>query len=293
SETIVTGAGINVVTGTGTTGDPYIITATEVDGSVTNEVNTVFAVNAGNLEITDSDGTLSVPLASLGTDDQNIDVLTLNGATNILTVGIENGSDLTVDLSSLSDTETITTMTGTAGSGNAIGTYTNEASTPVVINETVTTLSQDNATGVITYTNESATAQTADVISTDADNQITAGSDGGAYLNLPVIYSAGKVNGNGTAASIYQATVSRINEGDYQITFTTALSNANYIIQLATIDCNGDCPGNTSANYDDPGITYYDQQTSGFKINIGDSDNGTTSKDDIDLEFMYTVIKLP
>ncbi len=99
SETIVTGAGINVVTGTGTTADPYIITATEVDGSVTNEINTAFAVNAGNLEITDSDGTLSVPLASLGTDDQNIDVLTLNGATNILTVGIENGSDLTVDLS--------------------------------------------------------------------------------------------------------------------------------------------------------------------------------------------------
>jgi hypothetical protein len=47
----------------------------EVDGSVTNEINTVFAVNAGNLEITDSDGTLSVPLTSLGTDDQKIDVI--------------------------------------------------------------------------------------------------------------------------------------------------------------------------------------------------------------------------
>ncbi|MGB5499304.1 MAG: hypothetical protein WBM77_10280, partial [Maribacter sp.] len=124
-------------------------------------------------------------------------------------------------------------------------------------------------------------------------NQISVGTDGGAFLNMPTIYSTGKVNGNGTAATIYQATVSRINEGDYQITFTTALANANYIIQLATIDCNGDCPGNTSSNYDDPGITYYDQQTSGFKINIGDSDNGTTAKDDIDLEFMYTVIKLP
>ena len=110
---------------------------------------------------------------------------------------------------------------------------------------------------------------------------------------MPITYSAGKINGNGTAASIYQATVARINEGDYQITFDTALSNANYIIQLATIDCNGDCPGNTTGNYDDPGITYYDQQTTGFKVNIGDSDNGTTAKDDIDLEFMYVVIKLP
>jgi hypothetical protein len=87
--------------------------------------------------------------------------------------------------------------------------------------------------------------------------------------------------------------VSRLNEGDYQITFSTALPNANYIIQLSTIDCGGDCPGNTSANYDDPGITYYNQTTTGFRVNIGDSDNGTTQKDDIDLEFMFTVITIP
>jgi hypothetical protein len=37
---------------------------------VTNEINTAFAVNGTDLEITDSDGTLSVPLTSLGTDDQ-------------------------------------------------------------------------------------------------------------------------------------------------------------------------------------------------------------------------------
>ncbi|MDL5515106.1 hypothetical protein QSE00_25075, partial [Arenibacter sp. M-2] len=93
SETIVTGGGINVVTGSGTTLDPYVITATEVDGSITNEVNTAFAVVGSDLSITDSNGTLTVPLSSLGTDDQNIDVLTLNATNNILTVGIENGND--------------------------------------------------------------------------------------------------------------------------------------------------------------------------------------------------------
>ncbi|WP_438422355.1 hypothetical protein [Aquimarina macrocephali] len=100
----------------------------------------------------------------------------------------------------------------------------------------------------------------------------------------------GKVAGNGTAAKILNATVSRINEGDYQITFTSPMPDDDYIIQLAIVDCGGDCPGNTGANYDDPGITYYSQTTAGFRVNIGDSDNGTNQKDDIDLEFMFTVL---
>ena len=37
TETEVTGAGINVVTGDGSSATPYIVTATEVDGSVSNE----------------------------------------------------------------------------------------------------------------------------------------------------------------------------------------------------------------------------------------------------------------
>ncbi|WP_394975692.1 hypothetical protein, partial [uncultured Croceitalea sp.] len=113
---------------------------------------------------------------------------------------------------------------------------------------------------------------------------------------LPRTYSMGKVNGDATAASIYNATVARVTadtEGDYQITFTNALANTNYIIQLTILDCGGNCPPSGGSNYDDPGISYYDQQTTGFKVNIGDSDNGTTAKDDIDLEFMFTVTVLP
>ncbi|MGB5479457.1 MAG: hypothetical protein WBM91_00145, partial [Eudoraea sp.] len=61
-------------------GSTLVLNVDDADSSVTNEINTVFAVNGTDLEITDSNGTLSVPLASLGTDDQDIDVLTLNGA---------------------------------------------------------------------------------------------------------------------------------------------------------------------------------------------------------------------
>ncbi len=113
------------------------------------------------------------------------------------------------------------------------------------------------------------------------------------YSSLPRIYATGKVEGSGTAQVIYGSTVQRLNEGDYQITFDRALPDNRYIIQVSVLDCDGDCPGNTGDTYDNPGITYYDQSPDGFKVNIGDSDNGINPKDDIDLQFMFTVITLP
>ena len=71
------------------------------------------------------------------------------------------------------------------------------------------------------------------------------------------------------------------------------MANTNYVIQLTLLDCGGDCPGNTTTRYDDPGITYYDQTVNGFKVNTGDSDNGGSPKDDIDIEFMFTTTTMP
>ncbi|MCJ7467904.1 MAG: hypothetical protein MUO53_14575, partial [Maribacter sp.] len=100
----------------------------------TNEYNTAFAVNGANLEITDNGSTLSVPVSSLGTDDQNLNLAgnalsiedgnsvdlsgyldntddqnltgaTLSGA-NVLQIDIEGGASTTVDLSSLDDSGT-------------------------------------------------------------------------------------------------------------------------------------------------------------------------------------------
>ncbi len=110
------------------------------------------------------------------------------------------------------------------------------------------------------------------------------------------IYAMGKVNSDGTAASINNGTSSKITTnnnstdtaGDYQITFSTPLPNNDYIIQLTIPDCPNGCVGGSGSN-DDPGITYYDQQTTGFKVNIGDNDNGGTTRDDYDSEFMFTV----
>ena len=118
SETAVTGAGINVVTGSGTTADPYIVTGTEIDGSITNEINTVFQVNGANLEITDSNGTLTVPVSDINTDNQQISL-----AGNSLTLGNGTGADSTVDLSTYANTDhqQISLMGNTLTLGNGTG----------------------------------------------------------------------------------------------------------------------------------------------------------------------------
>ncbi len=79
----ITGADINqlgaasgeALVWNGTTWAPAAVT--DGDGDATNELNTVFQVNAGNLEITDAGGTLTVPLTSLGdgVDDADNDPL--------------------------------------------------------------------------------------------------------------------------------------------------------------------------------------------------------------------------
>ncbi|WP_415843497.1 hypothetical protein, partial [Zobellia nedashkovskayae] len=54
SETEVTGAGINTVSGDGTSASPYVVTGTEVDGDITNELT---FVDAGTPAATGTTGT--------------------------------------------------------------------------------------------------------------------------------------------------------------------------------------------------------------------------------------------
>jgi len=64
-----------------------------VDGSVTNEINTGFAVNGANLDITDSAGTLSVPLASIVAAFTEVD----GSVTNEINTGFAvNGANLDI-----------------------------------------------------------------------------------------------------------------------------------------------------------------------------------------------------
>ena len=73
------------------------------DDQIANEVNITDA--AGNFTATEVEGALA-ELAAGSTDDQNIESLGVDVGTNILTVGIEDGTSQTVDLSHLDDSGT-------------------------------------------------------------------------------------------------------------------------------------------------------------------------------------------
>lgn len=101
------------------------------------------------------------------------------------------------------------------------------------------------------------------------------------------IIAAGKIHPNGSPIKITGATITRVDRGDYKVSFSSSMPDSHYIIMLSIKDCGGNCDGNN--NYDDPGITYYNQTNTGFYVNIGDSDNGASAKTDVDLEFMFVV----
>ena len=82
------------------------------------------------------------------------------------------------------------TNTTVNGTGTSADPYTID-----VPNETVTSLSQDTSTGVISYTDEDGGApETANVVSTDANNELSVGADGGASFEMTDI----DVDGDGT-----------------------------------------------------------------------------------------------
>ena len=161
----------------------------------------------------------------------------------------------------------------------------------IAINETITTFSQETATptGVITYINEAGAPSIANTVSADADNQIVAGTDGGPYLNGPEIIAAGKVGPTGINFKVFGVTVTRVSLGNYQVTFVdedsipSPLGDANYIIQLTIISA-------LRVGNDDADLSYYDQQTTGFRVETGDNDNGNAPRNKKDFQFMFTVI---
>ena len=277
SETVI---GSGTITATDDGNGNYTLSSTDPDESTTNEINTAFAVVGTNLDITDSNGTLSVPLAAIGSDDQII--TTDNNPGNI---SIEDGNILTLnvddaDADAMNEIQTITSTDASITVTPSGNDYDLSLNIPT---ETVTSLSQNTTTGIISYTNEDSTQQAANVVSTNTNNNISVGTDGGAYYSSPV-KAMGKINGNGTFNKApYNATVRRISVGRYQVALTPAMPDANYIIQLTIRDSAG--VGN-----DDYDLAYTSQTATGFIVEVGDNDNGGTDRTLRDFEFMFTVL---
>ncbi|MDV7188534.1 hypothetical protein R3X25_14685, partial [Lutibacter sp. TH_r2] len=103
TETIVTGAGINTVTGDGSSTTPYVVTGTEVDGDITNEIQDISTdATAGNISLT-SGSTLTLNVDDADADSTNEiqtlsisgDQLTISGGNTVTLPQTESTLDVT------------------------------------------------------------------------------------------------------------------------------------------------------------------------------------------------------
>ena len=144
------------------------------------------------------------------TDSQELSNFNYDVNTNILSLEIESGNTVSVDLSTL----------------NSLNTD----------NQNAAEVPYDNASSGISATN---VQEALDMVNQQA-------------TMFPAIYATGKIGGDGSPVVVFGATVSRINEGDYQVTFIQPVVS-DYVIQVSVLDCGGDCPGNTGDTFDNPG----------------------------------------
>ncbi|MDC6365993.1 MULTISPECIES: hypothetical protein [Flavobacteriaceae] len=233
---------------------------------------------AGNIQISNGN-TIALNVDDADADHQN-EIQNLEFTNGVISLTLDPGNT-TIDLSNY-DSDTTDDFNGEWTSINNI---------PADILDgdanTVTNLVQDNSTGVITYTNENATDQTANVIATDINNSISVGSNGGVFYESP-IKAFGKIAQDGTAIRVTAGImITKLpGSGHYQITLPLGLVNdSDYIIQLAQ-------PSREGAGSDDPGISYLNQTSTGFEVIVGDNDNGGTDRSRFDSEFMFTILDL-
>ena len=198
----------------------------DADADATNELQTLSTDNTpGNLSIS-SGNTITLNVDDADADPTNEDQ-TVSAGTGISVS--QTGDDFQVTNTEPDDDISVSNTV----SGHRIATLSEPGITPSDINETVTSISQNNSTGVITHTDENANTTDLDVVSTDTDNSITAGSDGGAFFESPV-KAMGTVDGGVSTPRLQGATVVRNAPGNYTVTLTTARPTDDYVIQLTT-----------------------------------------------------------
>lgn len=161
------------------------------------------------------------------TDQYKVNVATATES-NLGVVQIGSGINVTNGVISVpaapGETTTIITDALTGTNKHKIADYKNEtANAPVNVYETVTNLTQD-ASG-ITYVKEDGTSATAKVVSANAGNLITPGTDFGALLtkdnvqNNQVKYQV--INGNNTTASLDPSSTTDLQKYKVDVTFPT------------------------------------------------------------------------
>ncbi|WBX70334.1 hypothetical protein [Tenacibaculum retecalamus] len=142
-------------------------------------------------------------------------------------------------------------------------------------------VSNTNVTGNISVTGTYADSSG----DTGTDGQILSSIGAGAgtnWIDPPTIKAMGKIAANGNEIKIttdYTVTKAGLGNGRYQINIPAAMqTNANYIIQLTAF-------ANGNGNDDYIVISYYDQTTANFKVEIKNYNGGRRNK-----PFMFTIL---
>ncbi len=210
-------------------------------GTITGTATNILAVEA------DGD-VVEVDLSSFTTSNQTLS--TTGSAGNI---SISAGNSITLNVND-SDADPLNEIQTISKTGNTITLNRSGGS----ITETKTTISQSLSTGIITHTSEDGTSQAVNLVSANSNNNISVGTDGGAYYNNP-IKAYGKlipVTGTFTATGISGAI--KNSTGKYTFTMATTRTSTNYVIQLSVLE--------TGTNEIDIYVT--DQTTTTFSIAI-------------------------
>lgn len=91
------------------------------------------------------------------------------------------------------------------------------------------------------------------------------------------IYAYAKTEGDGTPVSSNGLTVSRVSTGVYDYTFTQAFGNSNYAVV-----------GNPILTVTDTNLQVSNETSTGFRVTVGQGDNGTSS--DVPVDELHTVV---
>ncbi|WP_405379848.1 hypothetical protein [Maribacter sp. LLG6340-A2] len=152
---------------------------------------------------------------------------------------------------------------------------------PITSLETKTTISQNTTTGVITHNSEDSTTQLANVVSTNSNNSISVGTDGGAYYNNPIKAYGTLIPASNTYTAIGISSATKTGVGRFTFNMATTRSTANYPIQLSVLES-----GTSNIN-----IYVTAQTTTSFSIAIIEEIGGTFPSDNyVDRTCYFTIM---
>jgi len=121
--------------------------------------------------------------------------------------------------------------------GNTIATYDNGSGNVLEVKETITSMTQDNTTGIISYTAENSVSTTANVVSANSGNQITVGTDGGAYYKVANLVKT--ISNNYSIDELDGTILIDAASSGLAVTLPSANANSGRILVLRKLDETG------------------------------------------------------